>query len=74
MNRPVIVNPKASAMLSNPSQEPDFFKLLVLRKEEVAQGIYMFELRDPDGTAQAAASPDVRKMAELLGHNSLHEK
>ena len=38
------VNPKASA-----APEPDFFALAVARKQEVAQGIYLFELRHPEG-------------------------
>ncbi len=47
MNSPVSVNPRDCASESktvNLSQEPDFFKLLVTRKEAVADGIYLFEL------------------------------
>lgn len=42
------VNPSAPAG-DLPAAEPDFFPLKVARKEEVAQGIYLFELRHPDG-------------------------
>src|SRR3982751_1792765 len=37
------INPK------DPAAEPDFFALKVARKKEVAQGIYLFELRHPEG-------------------------
>jgi len=40
------VNPSAHGV---PETEPDFFALKVAHKEEVAQGIYLFELRHPDG-------------------------
>lgn len=44
------VNPKANdAATQATAAEPDFFALKVARKEEVAQGIYLFELRRPDG-------------------------
>jgi len=44
------VNPSANgALTQNPTAEPDFFALKVTRKEEVAQGIYLFELRHPEG-------------------------
>ena len=36
------VNPRASGVAA---AEPDFFSLMVARKQEVAQGIYWFELR-----------------------------
>lgn len=39
----------AQAAAAEPGSEPDFFPLKVARKEEVAQGIYLFELRHPDG-------------------------
>ena len=57
MHNPVIVNPRYSATTSNLSQEPDFFKLLVTRKEAVADGIYLFELRNPDGAELPAFTP-----------------
>jgi len=37
------VNPR------DPAIDPDFFTLKVARKEEVAQGIYLFELHHPEG-------------------------
>jgi len=40
------VNPRAGGV---PLAEPDFFSLAVARKQEVAQGIYLFELRHPEG-------------------------
>jgi phthalate 4,5-dioxygenase reductase subunit len=40
------VNPSAP-MGALSAAEPDFFPLKVARKEEVAQGIYLFELRHP---------------------------
>lgn len=57
MNNPVIVNPKYSATASNLYQEPGFFKLIVTRKEAVANDIYLFELRDPDGAELPAFTP-----------------
>ncbi|MFC5524066.1 PDR/VanB family oxidoreductase [Polaromonas jejuensis] len=36
--------------------EPDFFNLRVVKKEAVAQGIYLFELRHPDGAPLPAFS------------------
>lgn len=65
MNNPVIVNPRYSATTSNLSQEPEFFKLLVTRKEAVADGIYLFELRDPDGTELPAFTSGSHLTAEL---------
>jgi len=40
------VNPRADGV---PVAEPDFFPLTVASKQEVAQGIYWFELRHPEG-------------------------
>ena len=37
--------------------EPDFFKVEVVRKEAVAQGIYLFELRHPQGEPLPAFTP-----------------
>ena len=46
------LNPGGSA-----TAEPDFFELQVLRKEEVASGIYMFELRHADGRVLPSFTP-----------------
>ncbi len=47
------VNPSvatdATAAATAATTEPDFFNLRVVKKEAVAQGIYLFELRHPDG-------------------------
>ena len=40
------VNPSVA---TDATAEPDFFNLRVMKKEAVAQGIYLFELRHPDG-------------------------
>jgi len=37
--------------------EPDFFEAEVVRKEAVAQGIFLFELRRPDGNALPPFTP-----------------
>jgi phthalate 4,5-dioxygenase reductase component len=37
--------------------EPDFFNLKVVKKEAAAQGIYLFELRHPDGAPLPAFTP-----------------
>src|SRR4051794_10746454 len=44
METTMSVNPDATL-----TAEPDFFSLDVVHKEEVAQGIFLFELRRPDG-------------------------
>lgn len=47
----ISVNPDSPATASGPPAEPDFFSVRVVRKERVAQDIYLFELRLPDGAA-----------------------
>ena len=37
--------------------EPDFLNVRVVRKEAIAQGIYLFELRHPDGAPLPAFTP-----------------
>ena len=44
------VNSSVAASLSTLTPEPDFFKLKVVRKEALAGGIFLFELRNPDGS------------------------
>lgn len=47
--------------------EPDFFNLRVVKKELVAQGIYLFELRDPDGAALPAFTPGSHLTVQVPG-------
>ncbi len=47
----ISINPDSRAAASTPPAEPDFFPVQVVRKECVAQDIYLFELRLPDGAA-----------------------
>lgn len=54
------VNPSVATGASataSATHEPDFFKLKVVKKEAVAQGIYLFELRHPDGAPLPAFTP-----------------
>lgn len=50
------VNPDVGASARGTPAEPDFFNLKVVRKEAVAQGIYLFELRHPGGADLPAFS------------------
>ena len=68
MNSPVFVNPRDCASESNTadlSREPAFFQLLVTRKEAVADGIYLFELRDPKGADLPTFSPGSHLTVEV---------
>jgi phthalate 4,5-dioxygenase reductase subunit len=49
MDTPVIVNPDADSGAADASMDIDFFDLLVTRKEEIARGVHLFELSDPNG-------------------------
>ncbi|MDB5779047.1 MAG: oxidoreductase [Polaromonas sp.] len=57
------VNPGVATVATGASEadagahEPDFFSVRVVRKEAVAQGIYLFELRHPDGEPLPAFTP-----------------
>ncbi|MDB5937732.1 MAG: oxidoreductase [Polaromonas sp.] len=57
------VNPGVATVATGASEadagahEPDFFSVRVVRKEAVAQGIYLFELRHPDGESLPAFTP-----------------
>lgn len=60
------VNPSAAA--GSPAAtaiEPDFFKLRVVRKEAVAHGIYLFELRHPDSAPLPAFTPGSHLTVEV---------
>ncbi|MES2363607.1 MAG: PDR/VanB family oxidoreductase [Pseudomonadota bacterium] len=48
------VNPSVPAKADTHSPEPDFFQLRVVQKKSLAGGIYLFELRHPDGAALPA--------------------
>ncbi len=48
------VNPDIASSMGAEPIEPDFFSLLVARKDRVADDIYQFELRRPDGGALPA--------------------
>ena len=50
------VNPEA-VTADAAVHEPDFFNVEVVKKEAVAQGIYLFELRHPEGAALPAFTP-----------------
>ena len=51
------VNPNVATSAGNTAERPDFFNLKVERKEAVAQGIHLFELRHPDGLELPAFTP-----------------
>lgn len=51
------VNPNVATSAGNTANRPDFFNLKVARKEAVAQGIHLFELRHPDGLELPAFTP-----------------
>lgn len=51
------VNPNLATSAGDTPTEPDFFDLKVARKEAVVHGIYMFELRHPDGLELPAFTP-----------------
>ncbi|MDB5929378.1 MAG: oxidoreductase [Polaromonas sp.] len=54
------VNPSVTAdvpVADSSVHEPDFFNVRVVRKEAVAQGIYLFELRHPEGAPLPAFTP-----------------
>ena len=47
--------------------EPDFFNVKVAKKEAVAQGIYLFELRHPDGAALPGFTPGSHLTVQVPG-------
>jgi phthalate 4,5-dioxygenase reductase subunit len=60
METTMSVNPSvatAAPAADSEGQEPGFFNVRVVRKEAVAQGIYLFELRHPGGEPLPAFTP-----------------
>ena len=51
------LNPRGSSITSDFDQQPNFSLLMVTKKETVADGIFLFELRDPDGAELPAFTP-----------------
>lgn len=51
------VNPNLATSAGDTATEPDFFNLKVTHKETVAHGIYLFELRHPEGLELPAVTP-----------------
>lgn len=59
------VNPEVSAKHGKQALEPDFFSLQVGRKEALAGGIFLFELRQPDGSDLPAFTPGAHLTVEV---------
>lgn len=56
---------KETKISTYPSAEPDFLKLEVAQKQPLAGGIYLFELRHPDGNALPAFTPGAHLTVEV---------
>ena len=56
---------KETKISTYPSAEPDFLKLEVAQKQALAGGIYLFELRYPDGNALPAFTPGAHLTVEV---------
>ena len=57
MNTPAIANPSTNVTAKGSLGEPDFFPVRISRKDAVAQGTTLFELRDPEGRELPAFTP-----------------
>jgi len=59
------LNPRGSSITSDFDQQPNFSLLMVTKKETVADGIFLFELRDPDGAELPAFTPGSHVTVEV---------
>ena len=57
--------PNPGKEVASPAMEPDFMKLQVAKKQALAGGIYLFELRHPDGSELPAFTAGAHLTVEV---------